>query len=142
MQQNDVFEITRSISKTGALGLVFGETLHRARELSESEKVSLYCQVRDESRRMESEWRDEFIEAVGIRTDALPAAESGAVDLAGFIVWARNHADRGNVLDTLEELLEQTSPAEIRRARQLIVETGQDDLLSILDECTGGDDGA
>jgi hypothetical protein len=137
MDANRAYEMTRSVSKTGEFGLVSKETLDWAMRLTDAEKVSLYCRIRDESQRMESEWRDGFIRSVQIQAESLPEAECFDVDLDDFIRWAKDHSDRAEVSDTLWELLEQASSGAIQRARRLVEETGQDDLLEVFEEFDG-----
>lgn len=69
------YDLIRTISKTGELDLVSPDSLDWASSLDDSEKVALYCRVRDESHRPEEEWRDEFIDVVDIDEGLLPDSQ-------------------------------------------------------------------
>ena len=75
MNENQAYELIRSVSKNGDFLLVSQETLLAAQQLPPEGKVKLYEQIRDESRRFESEWRDEFADKPGVSRSFLPATE-------------------------------------------------------------------
>jgi hypothetical protein len=134
MDANRACEIMRCVSKNGDLGLVCDDTIQWARNLPGSDKIALYCQVRDESQRLESEWRQEFAARVEIEDAALPDALVREVNLEEFLVWAASHQDRGEVMDTLEELLERATEEDMAVARKIVEQTCQEDLRPILDD--------
>jgi hypothetical protein len=77
--QNDKFRIeatdalARSVSKTGSLKAAgVWLRLLSGSVLSRDQVIDLYQRVRDESRRLEMEWRKEFEEAFAEHKDALP----------------------------------------------------------------------
>ena len=77
--------IARSLSKTGGFGLVGDEWLMALPPaLTSSEAANLYVRLRDESERLESEWRDKFIALFPQSTDQLPASNDGAVLMDGL----------------------------------------------------------
>ncbi len=73
-------EFVRYIGKAGDLELVSESSIDWARGLSCDEEVALYLKVRDESKRLEDEWRDAFAAKVGIEEQLLPAP----IPLDGF----------------------------------------------------------
>ena len=136
MDENLVYEFTRSISKTGGLGLVSEEAVQWAQQLPEADQVTLYARIRDESDRMESEWRDSFIASTGFTADALSEPEEQPEDdiITKFINWALSYEDRVSVFASFEDLLEQAGPEQLQKAQQLVIASGQKDLLEILYE--------
>lgn len=66
-------DFVRYISKNGDLELVSQSSIEWARGLSHDEKIALYIKVRDESQRIEDEWRDEFATKVHVEQSLLPA---------------------------------------------------------------------
>ena len=68
-------DLIRTVSKTGEFELASPGSLEWACSLDDQEIVDLYIQIRDESRRLEQEWRDEFVELVDIDEDCLPDPE-------------------------------------------------------------------
>jgi hypothetical protein len=138
MDENRAYEMTRYVSKNGDMGLVSQETIQWAHNLPKSDKVALYCRVRDDSLRLESEWRKEFVERVGIDDSELPEPADEGTDLREFLLWAAAEEDRGGVMDSLEEFLEEASEDGLALARKLIEQTSQTDLLLILEEYETG----
>ncbi|MGI9496487.1 MAG: hypothetical protein ACR2NK_10565, partial [Mariniblastus sp.] len=136
----DADEIIRSVSKTGGLGLVSDDAIQWAQQLEDGDKASLYSIVRDESERNESEWRDEFIDRVRVKPESLPDPADESIDIREFLVWAASNDDRGEVLDCFEEIIERAT--DLIELRQQITESGQTDLLSMLDTSTSPDTGA
>lgn len=65
-------DFIRYIGKTGDLALVSESSIDWACGLSSDEKIALYLKVRDESQRLEDEWRDEFVAKVRIEEHRLP----------------------------------------------------------------------
>ena len=65
--------LAQSLSKTGGFFLVQHELEGLAGRLSEAQAVALYLYLRDESSRLEMEWRGEFIAAFPEADSALPA---------------------------------------------------------------------
>lgn len=128
------WEITRSVSKTGELVLVGGDTLAWARALPDADKRVLYERVRDESKRLEAEWRRAFVEAVGVDDDELPAPMDPELDVEAFVRWAAGEKARSEVLASLEEILELADADQLRRLRELAEATGQHDLLDTMAE--------
>jgi hypothetical protein len=78
MDRNRACEFIRYVSKNGDLHLVSQETLAWAQSLSDSDKIGLYCAIRDESMRLESEWRQEFIQKVNPVATNLPPIQDPA----------------------------------------------------------------
>jgi hypothetical protein len=65
-------EFVRYIGKNGDLEFVSESSIDWARGLSCDEKIALYVKVRDESQRLEDEWRNEFVAKVRIEEHLLP----------------------------------------------------------------------
>jgi hypothetical protein len=65
-------DFIRYIRKNGDLALVSQSSIDWARRLSNDEKIVLYLKVRDESQRLEEEWRDEFATKLDIEENLLP----------------------------------------------------------------------
>ena len=137
MKSDDVHELTRSISKTGGLGLASDEKLQWAQQLGDDDKVTLYCIFRDESQRHESEWRDEFIDRIRIQEELLPEPANESIDLQGFLSWAATHGNRSEVLDSFEEIIERCPDLEALRTQ--LTSVGQSDLLAMLDDYTSSE---
>jgi hypothetical protein len=84
-QDDIIYIIARSLSKTGSFGLVGDEWLRALPPaLTSSEAANLYVRLRDESERLESEWRDKFIALFPQSADQLPASNDGAVLMDGL----------------------------------------------------------
>jgi hypothetical protein len=64
--------ISESVSKTGDLGSATFWITSLAGGLGVGEVVHLYEAVRDRSRRLEREWRDEFASAFPLAAGSLP----------------------------------------------------------------------
>jgi hypothetical protein len=65
-------ELVRSVSKNGDFLLAQAELDALAGSLEDAEVISLYEYIRDNSMRLEGEWRDEFIEAFPEQESLLP----------------------------------------------------------------------
>jgi len=65
-------ELARYVSKTGDFELAEDVLNQCIARLDSAQAVSLYKYIRDESRRLEEEWRDEFKEAFPDIADELP----------------------------------------------------------------------
>jgi hypothetical protein len=65
--------LARSVSKNGDFFLAQVELDALAGSLNDAEVISLYEYIRDNSMRLEDEWRDEFIEAFPEQENLLPA---------------------------------------------------------------------
>jgi hypothetical protein len=65
--------LIRSVSKNGDFFLAEAEVEALSRVLSAQEAVTLYIAIRDHSRRLEYEWRDQFTDAVPDSESLLPA---------------------------------------------------------------------
>ncbi len=68
-------ELARYVSKTGDFALVEHVIDQCKARLDTSEIVSLYEYIREESGRLEEEWRDEFIDAFDNIEPFLPDVE-------------------------------------------------------------------
>jgi hypothetical protein len=69
-----VQELPRNVSKLGELFLSDAEIREfRGANLTNAEVVALYVYVRDVSRRLEEEWRDEFVDLFPNQAHVLPA---------------------------------------------------------------------
>lgn len=134
MDENRIQEFTRCVSKNGDLELIDEQTIIWAQGLSQSDKIQLYCAIRDESMRFESEWRQQFVEKVLISESLLPQTAEEPMDLHDFLSWGSQQADRSEVIESFPEILAHASPESWETARELIVKTKQADLLQILDE--------
>ena len=64
--------LARSVSKTGEFYLAQKYLDHLKGNLSLEQALSLYEYIRDESQRLEEEWRDEFTDAFLVFEDDLP----------------------------------------------------------------------
>jgi hypothetical protein len=64
--------LVRSVSKNGDFFLAQEELDALAGLLSDADVISLYEHIRDNSMRLEEEWRDEFIEAFPEQESLLP----------------------------------------------------------------------
>ena len=78
MTTNDLLErskslLARSVSKNGDFFLASSQLAELAGKLDKSQVVSLYEYIRDESARVEMEWRTEFIAAFPEFESALPS---------------------------------------------------------------------
>lgn len=71
-RENLVYGIARYVSKRGDLDHSHSELTELATFLSAEEVVELYTAIRDQSGRLEDEWRDEFIEYFPESEDDLP----------------------------------------------------------------------
>lgn len=69
------YDLIRTISKTGEFELVSQDSLDWACSLEDSDKVALYCRIRDESGRLEDEWRGDFVDVVDVDEELLPNPE-------------------------------------------------------------------
>lgn len=69
--------LVRSVSKNGDFFLAQAELDALAGSLRDAEVVSLYEYIRDNSKRLEEEWRDRFIEAFPQQESLLPEPERG-----------------------------------------------------------------
>ena len=75
MQNRFADDLVRTLSKTGGFVLASPESLDWACSLDDEEQVELYCKLRDESQRIEDEWRYDFIDLVEIDDELLPDPE-------------------------------------------------------------------
>jgi hypothetical protein len=66
----DLEFLVRAISKDG--GITESEWLEYVKKFTDEEVVAMYCTVRDESMRMENEWRPELVTALADRANLLP----------------------------------------------------------------------
>ena len=68
--------LIRSVSKLGEFFLAQDELAELSKVLSQQEAVDLYIAIRDHSRRLEDEWRQEFIAAFPSAEHLLPSPEN------------------------------------------------------------------
>ena len=66
----------RSISKAGNFSLARDALQQLSVTLTDEQALSFYVEIRDNSGRPESEWRDEFLSCFPRVKDRLPAASS------------------------------------------------------------------
>ena len=72
MDKSCVEELVRNVSKTGSFELAPRSLTLAQLSLSGDEVVELYGVIRDQSRRLEAEWRDEFEVTFSEFVSALP----------------------------------------------------------------------
>lgn len=65
-------DLVRTLAKTGGFVLASPESLDWACSLDVEDQIALYGLLRDESQRIEDEWRYDFIDLVEIDDDLLP----------------------------------------------------------------------
>lgn len=70
------YELARSVSKTGGFGLAANTLMRIAPILDETNAIELYVYIRDESNRIEQEWRNEFVDAFPNVDGKLPSPQS------------------------------------------------------------------
>lgn len=63
LKANDLDALVRSVSKNGDFFMASAELASASRILNSSQVVRLYEHIRDNSDRLEVEWREEFIAA-------------------------------------------------------------------------------
>lgn len=63
LDANDLDALVRSVSKSGDFFIVAAELASASHTLNLNQAVRLYEHIRDNSDRLEAEWRDEFIAA-------------------------------------------------------------------------------
>ncbi len=81
-QDDVVYVIARSLSKTGGFGLVSDVLLlSLSGALTTSEAVDLYARLRDESGRLEYQWRDDFTAIFRQAADGLPSSNDAELVL-------------------------------------------------------------
>lgn len=73
---NDLDAIVRSVSKNGDFFMAAAELASASHTLNLNQAVRLYEHIRDNSDRLEAEWRDEFV-----------AAFSGVDSLLPELLW-------------------------------------------------------
>ena len=87
-----------------------------AQVLSPDEAAQLYVVIRDESQRLEAEWREEFLGHFPQADGRLPASQDPAVnpeDLFEVIDRCSESDSPENWFDTFEEMLEQALAAGV-----------------------------
>jgi len=67
--------IARSVSKNGDFDLAYEFISSLEGKLNESQVIDLYEYIRDNSDRLEDEWRDEFLQLFDEYEDLLPEQE-------------------------------------------------------------------
>lgn len=72
LDANDLYALVRSVSKNGDFFLAAAELASASHILNSSQTVRLYEHIRDNSDRLEVEWRDEFIAAFSGVESILP----------------------------------------------------------------------
>jgi hypothetical protein len=101
---NIAYELSRSVSKVGNFKLVGESMLPILRQfLSADQWVELYVAIRDESQRLEFEWRNEFETAFPESVDKLPPSQDRKVIAEDL--WNAVDTGDGRNVEYLLELL-------------------------------------
>ena len=131
--ENQKYEIARSVSKCGELCLVSDETINEAKRLDDSSKIELYIYIKDESMRLEAEWRNEFCHKIEISHELLPEAESETDIIMQFLEAAKESQSKEEVADEFEDLLYALQDFDRDAIMSKIKENEQEYLLPVLD---------
>lgn len=153
MKTDEAYPLIRSVSKTGTFALALNETRGLSEQLSSQEAAELYVLIREKAKRLEREWRGEFLRHFPQASALLPASldpEFEPGSLFEVMDAAVRAADPREWYDTFEELLEEALDRDVKLGelrkdglslREYAVRAGDGQLLEILDEHLPGDGG-
>lgn len=133
LTQEEIDSLVFSVEEAETLNIVSDKTLRKLPLLSDHNKIKLYEILRDNGKRHEITWRNEFITLTEIENDKLPVRYF--LDLKWFLGEVAKDEDQEDSINSLVDfLLSDEVKESLEELKAKIKESGQLYLLKAIEE--------